>query len=705
MKKIYLLILLLGLSSTTFTQHSNNAWLDTVKFSPIDNGKMWIFDFPPKEYLKSTYDFSPSDEWFEKARLSAIRLPGCSASLISEDGLIMTNHHCSRGSISKVTQEGEQLIITGFYATKLSDERKISNYYVDQLQLIEDITQEILNAFNSGKDEREKVSLRAKKISEIEKDYSEKTGLVCNVISFYNGGKYSIYGYKRFTDIRLVFAPESAVASYGGDPDNFTFPRYDLDVAFMRIYENEQPYKSAHYFSWSKVDVKENEEIFVIGHPGRTNRHNTISQLEFNKDISLPINLSFLSMQIDLYNGLIKKYPEKKHQYVNSLYGFENSRKVAAGILNSLFDNYLMAKKRDFERYLKTEVANNKELSTNYASIWDNIEQLQTEKAKLYGKLDAYNFRTNGKSKIFSFAYELVDLAYKSRLPEDNRPTELKDASIDSVKASFKPVEFDPEVETSILTYQLNVLKKELSNTPELNKFFGNKSISELTKEIIENKILTDPKEIQELLRGDCEKIFSSNDPVLSFLVNTYQQANSIRTSYISLIQKEEANLQLLGNLIYKLFGNSIPPDGNSTLRISDGIVKGFEYNGTIAPPITTFYGMYDRHYSFNATDPWKLPDKWLKPPKDFDLSTPMNFVSTCDSYGGNSGSPAVNKNLEIIGLNFDRNIDGMSRNFIYTSEKGRNVMVHSAGIMEALQNMYNADRIVKELKSGKRTK
>jgi hypothetical protein len=188
-------------------------------------------------------------------------------------------------------------------------------------------------------------------------------------------------------------------------------------------------------------------------------------------------------------------------------------------------------------------------------------------------------------------------------------------------------------------------------------------------------------------------------------LVNTFHQSNSIITSYRELVQKEEANVQLLGNLIYKIFGNSIPPDGNFTLRISDGVVKGFEYNGTIAPPITTFYGMYDRHYSFNATDPWKLPDRWLRPPKDFDLSTPINFVSTCDSYGGSSGSPAVNKNLEIIGINFDRNIDAMSRNFIYTPETGRNVMVHSAGIIEALQDMYKADRIVKELKTGKITK
>ncbi|HQJ74394.1 MAG TPA: S46 family peptidase, partial [Bacteroidota bacterium] len=252
MKKIFLIFSILFYFQISYTQTKSESWLDTVKFSPIDNGKMWIFDNPPKDYFYKTYNFMPSDSWFETARLSAIRLPGCSASLISEDGLIMTNHHCARSSISKVTRVGENLSENGFYAKSLSEERKIPGYYVDQLQLIEDVTKEVQEAFEKGKTDEEKVQLRNKKISEIESRYSQKTGLICDVITFYNGGRYSVYGYKRYTDIRLVFAPETKIGFFGGDYDNFTYPRYDMDMSFMRIYDNGKPFKTKNYFKWSK---------------------------------------------------------------------------------------------------------------------------------------------------------------------------------------------------------------------------------------------------------------------------------------------------------------------------------------------------------------------------------------------------------------------------------------------------------------------
>ena len=703
MKKSNLLFLILIVSTIAVGQQNKKNWLDTVSFSPIDNGKMWVFDNPPKEYFSKTYNFSPSDDWFLKARLSAIRLPGCSASLVSEDGLIMTNHHCARGSIHNVQRSGEELSETGFYAKSMSEERKIPNFYVDQLQVIEDVTKEIQDAFNSGKSDEEKVRLRRKKISEIEKRYSDKTGLVCDVITFYNGGRYSLYGYKRFKDVRLVFAPETVLGYFGGDYDNFTFPRYDLDMSFMRIYGDDgKPLKSSQYFKWSNGGAKADDPIFVIGNPGKTNRYNTMSQLEFSRDVSYPYTLSLLTDIVNIYNGMILKYPEKKHQYENILFGYANSQKVYTGILNGLLDDYLMAKKRDFERKLKAAVISKPELRSKYANVWDEIEKVQSEKAKIFGRLVAYNFKMSGKSQLFLYASELVNTAYKSRLPENVRPAEFKGAAFDSMKANIKPVIINPEIEAQILEFQLNELRAGLGETKEIASLFKGRSAKELAEYIVKNTLLTDSKEITALFKDNSEKIFSSSDPLFVFLVNTYYQATEIKDTYNEYQQKEAANLQLLGNAIYEVFGNSIPPDGTFTLRITDGIVKGFDYNGTIAPAITTFYGLYDRYYSFNATDPWKLPDRWLKPSKDFDLSTPLDFVSTCDTYGGNSGSPAVNKNLEIVGLNFDRNIDGMSRDFIYTSEKGRNVMVHSEGILEALRDMYKADRVVKELKTGK---
>ena len=701
MKKIFLIFSILFYFQISYTQTKSESWLDTVKFSPIDNGKMWIFDNPPKDYFYKTYNFMPSDSWFETARLSAIRLPGCSASLISEDGLIMTNHHCARSSISKVTRVGENLSENGFYAKSLSEERKIPGYYVDQLQLIEDVTKEVQEAFEKGKTDEEKVQLRNKKISEIESRYSQKTGLICDVITFYNGGRYAVYGYKRYTDIRLVFAPETKIGFFGGDYDNFTYPRYDMDMSFMRIYDNGKPFKTKNYFKWSKDGAKENDVVFVIGNPGKTNRYNTISQLEFNRDVAYPYTLSLLNNMVNIYKELIQNNPEKKYVYENSLFGVTNSQKVYTGILNGLMDSYLMAKKKDFERNLKQKVFSNIELRKKYANLWDEISKIQEEKSKIFAEVSAFNFKVNGKSSYFAYVYDLVNIAYMSRMPDNNK-LYYNGKLLDSLKANYLPLRFNPELEKGILKFQLKEIKDNLRNLKETEELFKNKSIEELSEYILNNTKLNDLKELNELFKDNCEKIFSSEDPVIKFVVNTFYKANEIRDLYKELLQKEDAKVQLLGNLIYEVFGNTIPPDGTFTLRITDGVVKGFEYNGTIAPPITTFYGMFDRYYSFTNFDSWKLPERWLKYSKDFDLSTPVNFVSTCDTYGGNSGSPAVNKNLEIVGLNFDRNIDGMSREFIYTSEKGRNVMVHSKGILEALEDIYHADRLVKEIKSGK---
>lgn len=702
MKKIFLIFSILFCFQISYAQTKSESWLDTVKFSLIDNGKMWIFDNPPKDYFYKTYNFMPSDSWFEIARLSAIRLPGCSASIISEDGLIMTNHHCARGSIGKVTRTGENLSENGFYAKSLSEERKIPGYYVDQLQLIEDVTKEVQEAFEKGKTDEEKVQLRNKKISEIESRYSQKTGLICNVITFYNGGRYSVYGYKRYTDIRLVFAPETKIGFFGGDYDNFTYPRYDMDMSFMRIYDdNGKPFKTKNYFKWSKDGAKENDVVFVIGNPGKTNRYNTISQLEFNRDVAYPYTLSLLNNMVNIYKELIHNNPEKKYVYENSLFSVTNSQKVYAGILNGLMDSYLMAKKKDFERNLKQKVFSNIELRNKYANLWDEISKIQEEKSKIFAEASAFNFKVNGKSSYFAYVYDLVNIAYLSRMPNNDK-FYYNGKLLDSLKANYLPLRFNPEIEKGILKFQLKEIKDNLRNLKETEELFKNKSIEELSEYILNNTKLNDLKELNELFKDNCEKIFSSEDPVIKFVVNTYYKANEIRDLYKELLQKEDAKVQLLGKVIYEVFGNTIPPDGTFTLRITDGVVKGFEYNGTIAPPITTFYGMYDRYYSFTNFDSWKLPERWLKYSKDFDLSTPVNFVSTCDTYGGNSGSPAVNKNLEIVGLNFDRNIDGMSREFIYTSEKGRNVMVHSKGILEALEDIYHADRLVKEIKAGK---
>lgn len=706
------IFILAGCSTYQATRPSYLSYLDTVKAGRFDNGKMWTFDYPPIDYFAKTYNFTPTSDWFEKARLSALRLPNCSASFVSEDGLVMTNHHCARGALDAVNREGENLPETGFYATTLEEERKVPNLYVDQLVLIEDVTNEVQKAFESGKTDEEKVANRDKKIREIQdryykkfKETNPKDSMVFSVVTFYNGGKYSLYGYKRYTDVRLVYAPETIVAYFGGDPDNFTYPRYDLDASFFRVYEDGKPVKTKYFFPFSKTGIKEGDPVFVIGNPGRTNRLLTMSQLEFFRDVTYPYTLSMLDNLVKIYSDFLAKYPEKKLKYQTRLFGFSNSQKAYTGRLAGLRDPYLMARKADFEKKFKEAVLNNPQLKSKYGNLWDEIAKYQVEKRKLFPEVQAYNFAGPARSVYFRIANDLVEFAYQMKLPEDKRAESYKGANLERMKSRIYPSEIEAELEKAILVYQLNYMKSVFGDKNQaFNELLKGKNPEQAVDELLATTILADKDKVTALLNGDPEKILNSNDPFISFVVKTRARAFEVRDRYQAVSSKESAKLQILGRAIFDVYGTSIPPDATFTLRIADGVVKSYEYNGTIAPPITTFYGLYDRHYSFKDTErrDWDLPERWKNPPQTFDLSTPLNFVATNDIIGGNSGSPVVNKNLEVIGLIFDGNIESLPGDFIYVDEKNRAVAVHAKGIIEALRHIYKADRLVKELESGK---
>lgn len=705
-------LLLTGCSTYQATKPDYLAYLDTVTAGQFDNGKMWTFDYPPIDYLKKTYNFTPTSDWFEKARLSALRLPGCSASFVSEDGLVMTNHHCARGALDAVNREGENLPETGFYAATLEEERKIPNHYVDQLIHIEDVTDEVQKAFEVGKTDEEKVANRDRKIREIQQRYYENfkklnpdDSIVVSVVTFYNGGKYSAYVYKRYTDVRLVYAPETSVAYFGGDPDNFTYPRYDLDVAFFRVYKNGKPLKTKYYFPFSKTGVKEGDVVFVIGNPGRTNRLLTVSQLEFFRDVSYPYTLSLLNNLVRIYTDFIAKNPDKKLKYQTRLFSFSNSQKAYTGRLAGLRDPYLMARKRDFEKKFKNNVLNNPQLRAKYSDLWDKIARYQVEKRKLFPELQAYNFAGTGRSVYFRIANDLIEYAEQMKLPEEKRADAYKGERLKTTKAKIFPQEIEPELEKALLVYQLNYMKSVFGDRNQaFNELLKGQTPETAADNLISATILTDKEKVTALLEGNPDDILKSNDPFISFILKTRKQAQEIRNRYNSISSKESAKLQLLGRAIFDVYGTTIPPDATFTLRIADGVVKSYEYNGTIAPPITTFYGMYDRYYSFNATErtEWQLPNRWKNPPSSFDLSSPLNFVATNDIIGGNSGSPVVNKDLEVVGLIFDGNIESLPGDFIYVDEKNRAVAVDVRGIIEALKHIYNANRLVDELQYGR---
>jgi hypothetical protein len=680
-------------------QRQNFLNLDTVHAGQFDTGKMWTFDFPPIEYFSKTYGFTPDKEWFVKARLSALRLPNCSASFVSEDGLVMTNHHCARSALDSVTREGERLVEEGFYASSLEEERRAGNIYIDQLLLMEDVTHEVQQAFESGAADDIKISQREAKIREIQKRFSEhykivapQDSMIFSVVSFYNGGRFSLYGYKRYTDVRLVYAPEDAIAFFGGDPDNFTYPRYDFDCAFFRIYEYGLPLKTSNYFRMSQEGAKEGDAVFVIGNPGKTYRLETVAQLDYRRDVAYPSSIETYAKYEEIYSSYVQNHPEEKSEYINKIFSVSNSRKAVTGYLNGLRDQVLMAKKKDFENKFQHAVGADSHKQSLYGNLWNSIEINQTEIASLSRELNALSSKGRLQPQYLSLAAQLVNLADRS-----------SDSLAASAQSTFYPSDFIPEIEKQLLSFRLTVLQNIFGpRNKALNTLLAGRTPEQTAEDLSQNCIFSSKEKTAALLAQSPATILRSTDPLIQFTIAMQPRLNELQKKYDSINKKQQAAVQMLGKAMYEVYGIQIPPDATFTLRIADGTVKGYEYNGTLASPLTTFYGMYDRYYSFGMQDPWKLTKRWLNPPVLFKMNTPMNFVSTNDIIGGNSGSPVINKDLQVVGLIFDGNIESLPGNFIYDETKNRSVSVHSSGILEGLEKIYKAERLVKELRLGK---
>lgn len=711
-KKSFLTLLIFFSFINSNISAQSNDWLglDTIKAGKFDNGKMWTFEFPPMDYFKSEYGFQPSQQWFDDVRMAALRFANyCSASFVSEDGLVMTNHHCARQSITQVTKEdeGEDLHANGFIAEKLEDERPVPGLYVEQLVLIKDVTAEVVSEIEKGTNETERVKFEKEIISKIEKRESESSGLRCQVTALYNGGRYSLYGYKRYNDVRLVFAPEEQLGFFGGDPDNFTYPRYNLDCTFFRVYdENGKPLKTNHFFKWSANGAKVGEPVFVVGNPGNTDRLNTVAQLEFMRDVQYPRTLEFLSGLIEIYKNTIKENPEKKLQMQDMLFSLENSQKANSGILKGLRDPILMQRKIDFENTFKAAVKSKSKLNEKYGHLWDKISEIRNELKKIANKNFALSRNRLLTPQYFNIASELIKIANELKKPEDERDELYKGEELENSLKALIPDNFDEKFQKMLLAKRIEILEKYLGkDDPIVKNLTGGKSGKEAVDNILSKSIVLDLKKIKALIEKGGEAILESGDPFIKFELETADLSKQYQKQVRELIDKEESYNQQLGLALYEVYGTSIPPDATFTLRISDGVVEGFPYNGTVAQPFTTFFGMYDRYYSFNKEYPWSLPERWKNPPAGFDLSTPFNFVSTNDIIGGNSGSPVINKNAEIVGLAFDGNIQSLPGSFIFRTEENRTVSVHSEGMVQVIDKVYKLKRLSEELRSGKISK
>jgi hypothetical protein len=662
-------------------------------------GKMWTFDNPPLDYLEERYGFRPTPDWLEHMRLSSLRSGGCSASFVSPDGLVMTNHHCSRGCITAVSDAEHDYYEDGFYAATREEEPVCPGLALDQLIEIEDVTEHVDAAVPAGVSDEEATRLKAEARARIQEECTSATGYRCQVVSLYHGGIYSLYKYRRYNDVRLVFAPEGQAAFFGGDPDNFTYPRHDLDVTFWRIYENGEPYHPEHYLEWSEAGAEEGEMILVTGNPGTTLRLRTVAQLEYLRDAGYTGRLQSYEERLAVYRELAAKDEELARQYRNTIFGLENAVKQYVGYVEGLNDPELMGSKQARERSFRAAVAADQRPQAEYGSAWDEIARINRELTRLDPEsrhTSFANIRTLGLARnIVRYTAELAKPAAERAMSEEDL------AAVERSIFSDRPV--DQEFEEKLLALRLEASRDALgAEHPWVRAALQGREPANAARVLIRETGLTDVAARRALVEGGVAAVEASSDPAIVLARAGDARARELAQQLEELGAVEAVHEGRVARALFEVYGTMLPPDATFTLRLQDGVVRRYPYNGTYAPYKTTFYGLYDRAASFDYKEPWHLAPRWVERKDRVDLSTPLNFVSTADIIGGNSGSPTVNRNAEVVGLVFDGNIEFFPGRFLFREDdSGRTVSVHSMAIIEALRKIYDAGALADEIQGG----
>ena len=678
---------------------------DTVQAGAFDNGKMWTFDAPPTEYLQSTYGFSPGDDWYARARLGALRIPSCSASLVSPRGLVLTNHHCAREFVTQVTGEDENLLDDGFYAATLDEERPVEDFEADQLIDIVDVTAEIREAVDAVTDAAAQSALRDSLTGAVgermqEERGGEEAGIEVEVVSLYNGGLYSAYVFRRYTHARLVMAPELQIGYFGGDPDNFTYPRYSLDFAFFRLYGDDgQPLETGDHFRWSETGSAAGDLIFILGNPGSTSRLQTVAELEFRRDVEMPALLAFLDSRIEAIEGYLEGREDEPgiDEIRNSVFSLLNAQKAYTGMLGGLQDPYIIARRGAAQADFRTALQADSTLAAEHLPLFNQMAELQARKAAIVAEFQAFTALGNPNYESALILRTLATFPYQNA-QQQGAPAEELEELLDELKGvASRPRELD---EALLRARYQDLIDAFGAEDASVQGLLGGKSAEEAAAALMEASAMADSASAVDAVAGGT--LDPATEPAFAFVQGLLERYGPFRGVMSSVGPEEEAIAARLGRARFEVDGTRIPPDATFSLRLADGVVMGFPYNGTVAPAHTTFYGLYDRHYSNPGADEWALPARWMNPSPDFDLSTPFNFVSTADIIGGNSGSPVVNRDLEVVGLVFDGNIQSLPGDYIYLSELNRSVAVDVRGILEALEDIYGAARIVEELIGGR---
>ncbi len=661
---------------------------------------MWTLDNLPKKNLEEKYNFKFTDKWLKNAQLASVRFnDGGSGAFVSPKGLVLTNHHVAMGQLQKMSTKASDYVKDGFFTKKFADEIKCPDLELNILVSMEDVTKQVVGASSDVETDKAKNEKRKEEIAKIEKASSDRSGLRSDVVELYDGGEYWLYRYKKYTDVRLVMAPELQAASFGGDPDNFNYPRFALDFAFFRVYENNKPIESKNYFKWSKEGAKGNELVFVFGHPGSTERQKTMSQIYYQKDYSFPEYVKLLKYKLNLFREYSLKGKEEKRRAKDYILGMENSIKAIEGELNGLRDKSVLASIQEREDKLQKLVSENPELKKQYGDVWNRIDSIQK---KMIARNKEFYYRSASNAKLVNIAIKLVRYATELQKPNEKRYEEYRDSNLESLKFRLlSPAPIYTEIEEMMITNSLQLAVENLGKEDAFVKLaLADKAPAELAASLISKTKLMDVNLRKELLAGGLEAIQKSKDPLIIWALQIDPILRKDRDWYddeIESVQAIEGNK--LSQLKFKAYGKSTYPDATFTLRMSYGTVKGFTDDSTIQIPFkSTYFGLFDRAESFDNKEPFTLSTRIAERKSVINMSKPLNFITTNDITGGNSGSPVINRKGEYVGLIFDGNSYSHVLSYAYTDNKARAVSVHSEGIIEALRSVYKMEKLVGEI-------
>ena len=664
---------------------------------------MWTYNGFPRAQLEKKYGVKVDDAWLDHVRLSSARLAqGCSASFVSPNGLVLTNHHCVEGCLQDLSSAQKDYLATGFHAKTAADEVKCPVLEVNQLVEITDVTARLKKA-TAGLSGQRFIDAQKAETGRIETECQTSPALRCNVVTLYHGGRYDLYRYRRYQDVRMVFAPEFAIAFFGGDPDNFMFPRFDLDMSLVRVYEDGKPLQSKNFLEWNAAGPAEGDVVFVSGHPGRTDRQLTMAELQYQRDVQLPATLMRLSELRGAVTEFQNRGPEQRRVSNGLLFGVENSLKALKGEREALADRDFFAQKAAAEAAFRKKLAADPKDGPAALQAYASIQQAEDLRKSVRDEVNYVMGSSGFLTTYFQLARTLVRGADERQKKNEDRLQEFQEATLPAVTQSlFSSAPIDDEFEIFKLTWSLTKLRETLGPDHAFTKkVLGQESPAETAKRLVSGTKLRDPAVRKQLWEGGKAAVDASQDPMIAFARAVDPDSRAVRKMYEDEIESVvKKGSEAIAQARLAVEGTSGYPDATFTLRLTYGTVKGWTEGKKVVPAFTDLAGAFARH---TGREPFALPKSWLEAKPRLDLTTRFNFAATTDIIGGNSGSPVVARDGRIVGLVFDGNIWSLGGNYGFDEKLNRTVAVDTAAITEALDKIYGATRILEELVPGRK--